>query len=210
MGLVQCGVAVLAIGTRFLAAGWFLIFAMLTLGIVPILLTGPLVLFGFVAPAEAYPLLLIADILLLTSALTLPDMGDNPEYQFPWMTLRTGCPGLSVHSSRADRLVAVGRFGGYAYLIALLALTVWTLAWAGSGRSVCGGAGRDGLFRPLLPPGLRAEIRRARAGPVRLAGYAVVTGIPRERAPLSLAEWMHWRHCWRARGRGARSCCGRC
>ncbi|WP_328391244.1 hypothetical protein [Nocardia sp. NBC_00416] len=126
VGIGQCVVAVVAIGIRFFGAGWWMIFAMFTLGIVPAVIVAPVIVAGFLAPPEALPLLVVADVLLLAAASTAPDMGDNPEYQFPLRGLLTGYPGLPVGDPRSVRLCGVARWSAWGYLAAVLVLLVWT------------------------------------------------------------------------------------
>ncbi|WP_131816918.1 hypothetical protein [Nocardia salmonicida] len=122
MGSVQLGVVALAVLARWTSAGWFLLLGVLgTLGLAPLILFGPLVYAGFRAPHAAWPLLVLADVLLLITALTLADGGDNGML-IPIIDERKA-------NSRTGELVhRIGTLTGASYLLALAALSVWTLA----------------------------------------------------------------------------------
>ncbi|WP_280232237.1 hypothetical protein [Nocardia cyriacigeorgica] len=122
MGFVQIGVVVCAVLARWTAAGWFLLIGVLaTLGLLPLLLLGPLIFAGFLAPSQAWPLLVVADVLLLTSALTLADGGDNGPL-IPILDDKT------ANSSTGDKVHRIGTITGLAYLLTLIALMAWTLS----------------------------------------------------------------------------------
>ncbi|MGW0178205.1 hypothetical protein [Nocardia sp. NPDC003345] len=121
MGVVQICVVAVAVSIRWTSAGWFLIIGFVaTLGLLPAIVLGPLIFAGFAAPAEAWPLLLLADVLLVTSALTLVDGGDNG----PLVPV--------LDSNRADgrtvdRVGRIGLFAGAAYLLTLVPLLIWSV-----------------------------------------------------------------------------------
>ncbi|WP_155981337.1 hypothetical protein [Nocardia sp. BMG111209] len=120
MGWVQVAVVAVVIVARLRAAGWLLFMGLLfTLGLLPVVLLAPLVADGFLAPPAARPLLVVADLLLLTAALTFPDGGDNGPLS----------PILSESAAASrlgERLAAAGTVTGLLYLPVLTALTVWT------------------------------------------------------------------------------------
>ena len=122
MGSVQLGVVTLAVLARWTSAGWFLLLSVLgTLGLAPLVVFGPLIYAGFRAPDAAWPLLVLADVLLLITALTLADGGDNGML-IPILDERT------ANSRTGDFVNRIGTLTGGAYLLALAALTVWMLA----------------------------------------------------------------------------------
>jgi hypothetical protein len=121
MGFVQLVVVTLAALARLTSMGWFLLIGVLvSLGLVPLIVFGPLVFAGFCAPHAAWPLLALADVLLLATALTLADGGDNGML-IPILDDRT------ANSHIGRRVHRIGTLTGAAYLLALAALTVWTL-----------------------------------------------------------------------------------
>ncbi|MBF6088450.1 hypothetical protein [Nocardia cyriacigeorgica] len=123
MGYIQIGVVALALVLRLAAFGWFaiigVIVSVVSLGLIPAIMFGPLIFAGFAAPPIVWPLLIAADTLLLVCALTSSDGGDNDSTS-----------PLEVLTGRGGGLVAekVFRYCGIAYLITLPALVVWTLA----------------------------------------------------------------------------------
>lgn len=123
MGYIQIGVVALAVLLRLTAFGWFAmltIFAsVLSVGLIPAITLGPLIFAGFAAPPTVWPLLIVADILLLVCALTLEDGGDIDSTS-PLEVL-TGLGG-GVLSYKAFRYCSI------AYLITLPVLVIWTLA----------------------------------------------------------------------------------
>ncbi|NKY25891.1 hypothetical protein [Nocardia gamkensis] len=122
MGLVQLVVVAFAAAARWTSAGWFLLIGVVgTLGLAPLILFGPLVFAGFCAPPAAWPLLVLADVLLITTALTLADGGDNGML-IPILDER------AANSHMGERVHRIGTLTGAAYLLALVALAVWTLA----------------------------------------------------------------------------------
>ncbi|MFG3619458.1 hypothetical protein [Nocardia sp. NPDC047654] len=121
MGFVQLVVVTLAALARLTSMGWFLLIGVLvSLGLVPLILFGPLVFAGFCAPHAAWPLLVLADVLLLATALTLADGGDNGML-IPILDDRT------ANSHMGRRVHCIGTITGAAYLLVLAALTIWTL-----------------------------------------------------------------------------------
>ncbi|MFE3444488.1 hypothetical protein ACFXNW_15780 [Nocardia sp. NPDC059180] len=121
MGFVQIGVVAFAALARWTAAGWYLFLGVLfTLGLLPLMLLGPLVFAGFLAPSQAWPLIVLADVFLITSALTLADGGDNG-LLIPVLDDRT------ANSSTGYAVDRIGRITGLAYLLTLIALVIWTL-----------------------------------------------------------------------------------
>lgn len=125
MGVVQVTVVGLAVLLRLTTFGWYAIIATVvsafSLGIVPAIVLGPLIYAGFSAPPSAWPLLIAADVLLLVSALTFEDGGDN-EGTTPLEVL-TGRRGLSGRATDSAFRVC-----GSAYLLTLPALVAWTIA----------------------------------------------------------------------------------
>ncbi|WP_146251371.1 hypothetical protein [Nocardia tenerifensis] len=122
MGLIQLVVVVLAALARWTSAGWYLLIGVLgSLGLAPLILFGPLVFAGFSAPHAAWPLLIFADVLLLITALTLADGGDNGML-IPILDER------KANSPVGVRVHRVGTLTGMAYLLALVVLVVWILA----------------------------------------------------------------------------------
>lgn len=122
MGLVQLVVVTLAALARWTSAGWYLLIGVFgSLGLAPLILFGPLVFTGFCAPHTAWPLLVLADVLLLTAALTLADGGDNGML-IPVLDERT------ANSHVGHRVHRIGILTGAAYLVVLVAVVVWTLA----------------------------------------------------------------------------------
>lgn len=122
MGLVQLVVVALAALARWTSAGWYLLIGTVgSLGLVPLILFGPLVFAGFYAPHTAWPLLTLADLLLLTTALTLADGGDNGML-IPILDEQR------ANSPAGDRVHRLGTLTGTAYLVALVGLVVWMLA----------------------------------------------------------------------------------
>ncbi len=123
MGYIQIGVVALAVLLRLTAFGWFAmltIFAsVLSVGLIPAITLGPLIFAGFAAPPTVWPLLIVADILLLVCALTLEDGGDIDSTS-PLEVL-TGLGG-GVLSYKTFRYCSI------AYLITLPVLVIWTLA----------------------------------------------------------------------------------
>ncbi|WP_236746479.1 hypothetical protein [Mycobacteroides abscessus] len=71
----------LALAARLRCGGWYalfaVIFSLVTLGSLPVFAFGPIIYFGFVAPMTAWPLLVLADVLLLTSAVAMGDSVDG-------------------------------------------------------------------------------------------------------------------------------------
>ncbi|MEV0547143.1 hypothetical protein [Nocardia salmonicida] len=122
MGSVQLIVVAFAALARWTSAGWFLLLSVLgTLGLAPLILFGPLVYAGFRASHAAWPLLILADVLLLTTALTLADGGDNGML-IPILDDQTA-------NSHTGALVhRIGIFTGATYLLTLVALAAWMLA----------------------------------------------------------------------------------
>ncbi|WP_280220129.1 MULTISPECIES: hypothetical protein [Nocardia] len=122
MGYIQIGVVVLALLLRLTAFGWFaMIYAgvsVFTLGLLPALTFGPLIFAGFAASPTVWPLLVVADTLLLVCALTLDDGGDN-ESTNPMKVLTGNDGGLMAEK--------VFRYSGIAYLSTLPLLVIWTL-----------------------------------------------------------------------------------
>lgn len=122
MGSVQLGVVALAVLARWTSAGWFLLLGVLgTLGLAPLVLFGPLIYAGFCAPRAAWPLLVLADVVLLITALTLADGGDNGML-IPILDERT------ANSRTGDLLHRIGTLTGATYVLTLAALTAWMLA----------------------------------------------------------------------------------
>ncbi|MFF3390088.1 hypothetical protein ACFYW1_03965 [Streptomyces sp. NPDC002669] len=125
MGLMQVGIVSLAVLVRLTAFGWYALIAiavsLLSLGMVPAIVVGPLIYAGFCAPASAWPLLTAADVLLMVCALTFEDGGDNGSTS-PLQVL-TGRRGSSGRGT--DR---VFRFCGAAYVVTLPALAIWTVS----------------------------------------------------------------------------------
>lgn len=122
MGSVQLGVVALAVLVRWTSAGWFLLLGVLgTLGLAPLILLGPLIYAGFRAPHAAWPLLVLADVLLLITALTLADGGDNG-------MLIPILDDQKANSNTGELVHRIGTLTGGAYILALAALTVWMLA----------------------------------------------------------------------------------
>ncbi|MEV6562973.1 hypothetical protein AB0M22_45150 [Nocardia sp. NPDC051756] len=122
MGLIQLVVVALAVLARWTSAGWFLLIGVVgSLGLAPLILFGPLVFAGFYAPHAAWPLLIIADVLLLITALTLADGGDNGMV-IPILDERT------ANSPVGTRVHRVGTLTGTAYLFALAGLVIWISA----------------------------------------------------------------------------------
>ncbi|WP_153347878.1 hypothetical protein [Nocardia aurantia] len=121
MGWVQVAIVVVVIGARLRAAGWLLVAGVLfTFGLLPLALLGPLVADGFLAPHAAWPLLVVADVLLLISALTFPDGGDNGP-------LSPILSEAAASSPLGNRVATAGILTGAAYVTALVVLTVWTV-----------------------------------------------------------------------------------
>ncbi|MGF0320960.1 hypothetical protein [Nocardia fluminea] len=122
MGSVQFGVVALAVLARWTSAGWFLLLGVLgTLGLAPLILFGPLIYAGFRAPHAAWPLLVLADVLLLITALTLADGGDNG-------MLIPILDDQKANSNTGELVHRIGTLTGATYLLALAVLTVWMLA----------------------------------------------------------------------------------
>ncbi len=123
MGFVQIGVVALALFLRLTAFGWFamvgLILSAISLGLLPALLFGPLIFAGFAAAPPMWPLLVTADLLLLTCASTFEDGGDN-----------TSTSPLEVLTGRGGGPLSdkVFRYSATAYLITLPVLVIGTLA----------------------------------------------------------------------------------
>ncbi|MEU1545478.1 hypothetical protein [Nocardia sp. NPDC005745] len=122
MGWVQLVVVTLAALARWTSAGWFLLIGVLgTLGLAPLILFGPLIFAGFCAPHTEWPLLVLADVLLLTTALTLADGGDNGML-IPILDDRT------ANSPTGALVHRIGTLTGAAYLLTLITLVTWMLA----------------------------------------------------------------------------------
>ena len=123
MGYIQIGVVALALLLRLAAVGWLamitVLASVLSVGLLPAITLGPLIFAGFAAPPTVWPLLIVADILLLVCALTLEDGGDN-DTTSPLEVL-TGQGGGAI-SDKAFRYCAI------AYLATLPVLVIWTLA----------------------------------------------------------------------------------
>jgi hypothetical protein len=81
LGISQVIVVALALAARLRCGGWYalfaVIFSLVTLGSLPAFVFGPIIYFGFVAPMTAWPLLVLADVLLLTSAVAMGDSVDG-------------------------------------------------------------------------------------------------------------------------------------
>lgn len=122
MGSVQLVVVAFAVLARWTSAGWFLLLSVLgTLGLAPLILFGPLIYAGFRAPHAAWPLLVFADVLLLTTALTLADGGDNG-------MLIPILDDQKANSRTGELVHRIGTLTGASYLLSLVALAVWMLA----------------------------------------------------------------------------------
>ncbi|SUA31546.1 Uncharacterised protein [Mycolicibacterium fortuitum] len=123
MGYIQIGIVAVALLLRLTAVGWLtlltILASVLSVGLLPAITFGPLIFAGFAAPPTVWPLLIVADILLLVCALTLEDGGDNDSTS-P-LELLTGYGG-GVLSGKLFRYCAIG------YLITLPVLVIWTLA----------------------------------------------------------------------------------
>lgn len=124
-GPIELGVVGLAVLLRLTAFGWFALLAIgvsaVSLGTVPALVLGPLVYAGFCAPPFAWPLLALADVLLLVCALTFEDGGDNSSTS-PLLVLTGGRAGSGSLAHRAFRSC------GIAYLLTLPVLVIWAVA----------------------------------------------------------------------------------
>lgn len=138
LGITQVIVVALALIARKSCAGWLslalVMWSLLTLGLVPVLIFGPLISFGFAAPATAWPLFALADVLLLTCAMTIGDIAaDGPAHY--WIPiLRDSAP------LREQRMVHwIGVICGIGYFLSLIplglafgtpkALAVTAFAW---------------------------------------------------------------------------------
>lgn len=121
MGVFQIGVVGWALRARGDAVGWFTVFAvLLTLGTLPLFLIVTPVVLGFTAPLLAYPLLLVADVLLVLFALFFMDVGDNG----PMLPLLDYPESAGPQGSRHGR---IGFWAGAGYVVVLVVLIVWTL-----------------------------------------------------------------------------------
>lgn len=122
MGSVQLVVVVLAVLARWTSAGWFLLLGVLgTLRLARLVLFGPLIYAGFRAPDAAWPLLVLADVVLLITALTLADGGDNGML-IPILDDR------KANSQIGELVDRIGSLTGATYVLTLAALTGWMLA----------------------------------------------------------------------------------
>ncbi|MCP2320186.1 hypothetical protein APR12_005567 [Nocardia amikacinitolerans] len=120
MSLIQIGVVVLAVLVRWRSTGWYSIIAVIgTLGLLPVIVLSPLVVAGFLAPQAAWPLMVLADVLLITSALTLADGGDAGA-MIPILDDKT------ADSTVGQAVDKVGRIAGIAYLMSIVPLLIWT------------------------------------------------------------------------------------
>lgn len=121
LGVSQVVVVVLALAARSRRGGWhtFIAIAMslMTLGLLPALVLGPPIFFGFRAPTSTWPFFALTDILLLTCALTL---GDNGREAY-WIPL------IRYNTAPLRRRMMVHRIGiacGIGYLASLILLTI--------------------------------------------------------------------------------------
>ncbi|UGT62307.1 hypothetical protein [Nocardia asteroides] len=121
MGVFQIAVVIAALRARGNAVGWYTLAALgLTLGTLPLFLIVTPIALGFTAPLVAYPLLIVADALLVLFALTFMDVGDNGPL-VPLLTEREAA------GERGRRLGRIGFRAGIAYVAVLVALIVWTV-----------------------------------------------------------------------------------
>ncbi|OKH85584.1 hypothetical protein EB75_19635 [Mycobacterium sp. ST-F2] len=123
--MIQIGVVVTALLIRCVTPGWFLMIAaaisVASLGLFPAAVFGTLIWAGFAAPPAAVPLIVAADVLLIASALMLPDGGD--------LKRQTPILRFSKATGRVESAVnTCGIWAGIAYLLTLPGLAWWTLA----------------------------------------------------------------------------------
>lgn len=110
LGISQVIVVALALIARKSGGGWLSLFlfmlSMATLWLVPVLIFGPLISFGFVAPAAAWPLFVLADVLLLTCAMTISDIAADGPAHYLIPILRDSAP---LHQQRMVHWIGVLR-----------------------------------------------------------------------------------------------------
>lgn len=121
LGISQVVVVALALAARSRRGGWhaFIAIAMslMTLGLLPALVLGPPIFFGFRAPTSTWPFFALTDFLLLTCALTL---GDNGREAY-WI------PIIRYNTAPLRRRMMVHRIGmacGVGYLASFIPLTI--------------------------------------------------------------------------------------
>ncbi|PVB26723.1 hypothetical protein [Mycobacteroides abscessus] len=127
LGISQVIVVALALIARKSGGGWLSLFlfmlSMATLWLVPVLIFGPLISFGFVAPAAAWPLFVLADVLLLTCAMTISDIAADGPAHYLIPILRDSAP---LHQQRMVHWIGVICGVGYFLSLIPLGLTVGT------------------------------------------------------------------------------------
>ncbi|SIM26277.1 Uncharacterised protein [Mycobacteroides abscessus subsp. abscessus] len=138
LGVSQVIVVALALIARKSCGGWFslalAIGSLMTLGLLPVLIFGPLISFGFVAPAAAWPLFALSDVLLLACAMTIGDIGADGPAHYLIPILRDSAP---LHQQRMVHWIGV--ICGVGYFLSLIplglafstpkALVVGAFAW---------------------------------------------------------------------------------
>lgn len=121
LGISQVIVVALALIARKSCGGWLslalVMLSLLTLGLVPVLVFGPLISFGFAAPAAAWPLFALADALLLTCAMTIGDIAADGPAHYLIPILRDSAP---LHQQRMVHWIGV--ICGVGYFLSLIPL----------------------------------------------------------------------------------------
>ncbi|QIS10881.1 MULTISPECIES: hypothetical protein [Nocardia] len=119
LGWIEVAVVAIVLALRLLATGWLLKVSVLSFGVVPALVLGPLIGAGFAATHITHPALFLADGFALFGALLFPDFGDPDEYQVPLLMLLRGDPALSAGSRFGTVLFVLGGVGFTGYAIGL-------------------------------------------------------------------------------------------
>lgn len=125
----QWPIAFGAVALRLLAPGWGLILSVLTLGMPVVVVFAPLLVGAAFAGPQEHSVLLVADVLVLVAAATLPDAGDSSDRYIPVMTLTKGFDDMVRAEDRVGKaLVSLGMLSLLAYFVTLFVLWFKILA----------------------------------------------------------------------------------
>lgn len=120
----QVIVAIVAVGVRFTAPGWWSIFIFMSLGGLALILLAPLVIatitaayFAAAVRARTVLALAVTDAAALTFALTLPDFTDSADdHLVPLATFTAG--DSNVSQAAADTFSVIAGYASQCYMVA--------------------------------------------------------------------------------------------
>lgn len=124
---VQWVVVLFAVLLRLVAVGWvFVMFALFTFGVLPVLVFSPLILAGYGASDRGHPALWAADVFLLLAALTFPDSTDvDDEVLVPLLAIVRLDPSLKDENRWTNALFIIGYTAFAGYVLAVILAWVW-------------------------------------------------------------------------------------